>query len=88
MQLINRPIEVITHTDMEGKMTPAKFRVEDEDGALHVFRIERVITQEKQRQTGGVMSIKYVCQVLMNGQMKTCELRYWIDKTIWKLERI
>jgi hypothetical protein len=88
MQLINKTIEVITFTDPDGKMIPLKFRVMDENEELHVFKIEKVTFQEKQRQTGGAMSIKYVCQVIMNRQMKICELRYWIDKTLWKLERI
>ena len=87
MPILNKEIEMIVHVDKEGKMRPIKFRLTDEEGVEQVFKIKRLISQDNERVFNG-WSIKFVYEVVINDTIKICEIRFFKETMMWRLEKI
>ncbi len=76
MKLLNHPIEMIAVFDIDGKITPAKFRYEDK-----VVRVEKIIKRQKEKLAGNERWV-FTC---MHQQNYLYELKYEIDTQKWFL---
>ena len=87
MNLVNIPIDMIVQTDKKGNNTPLKIKVTDEGGDEQVIKIEKVIVREKEK-VNRQYFLKYTCQAIINGAMRTLEITYCLDDCIWRLYRL
>lgn len=80
-------IEMISVCATDGRITPLRFRMEDETHCLQTVPITRVISSVP-IQYAGVDAIQYLCNAAVDGREKLFELRYTIRTHCWTLFRV
>ncbi|MFT9495823.1 hypothetical protein [Anaerosolibacter sp.] len=87
MKILAKPIDVLARFDVEGIPTPIKIKLEDEDQAERVIKIEYILFREKLRyEKSFIWSIR--CRGIINDVIKDFEIRYCCPTTTWTLYRI
>ena len=84
MMTVNRPVEMISVCSREGALQPARFRLEDEEGALCTVRI-RQIQKEQEIKYVGTEALRYICTANWGGRERRFELRYTLRAHRWVL---
>lgn len=84
---MNLQIEMISVCGTDGKLTPLRFRMEDESQCLQTVAITQVICA-KPIQYAGIDAIQYLCKALLDGREKLFELRYTIVTHRWSVFRV
>lgn len=87
MKTLAKPIEMISWTEENGKIHPLRFKIENQEGARYVYKIEKIYTSDLDRIAGNRV-YKYTCEININGVNKICELRYDIDSCRWSLFKL
>lgn len=59
---IDPPIQMISCTDTNGKMTPMRFRFRDRNGELITIDIDKVISTDQERSSLGA---NFICTVFL-----------------------
>lgn len=78
---INKSVEVITVHEINGAMTPLRFRVDSEDG-MQVCKLKiKTVNKYKDKLT-------YRCITVINDQQREVELHYLLQETKWILANI
>ena len=87
MEIINRPIEMISFCAANGELKPLRFRYE---GYGHHTRIVRVreILSAKESALVGIQSFLYLCRAMVDGRDQLFELRYMVKDHSWVLYRM
>lgn len=81
----NIPIQVISCTDTDGKITPMRFRFQDKTGTLTTIQISRVLKSE---QKTNHFHASFTCEAEVSGIKKVFELHYNYSAHAWSLNRI
>ena len=81
------PIEMICVCGADGKLTPLRFRMEDEEHCLQTVAISQVLCS-KPIQYVGIDAIQYLCKAKSGEQERLFELRYTLNTHIWTLFRV
>ena len=84
MNALNKPVEMIAVCSPEGAMSPARFRVTAEDGALLTVRI-RQIRKSEEIPYLGIETFRFVCTGLVGERERAFELRYRVRDHRWVL---
>lgn len=84
---MNLQIEVISVFSPDGKITPLRFRMEDEEHCLQTVSISQVVC-EKPIRYAGVDAIEYLCKAFKEGKEKLFALRYTVRTHRWTLFRV
>ena len=84
MNALNKPVEMIAVCSPEGAMSPARFRVAAEDGALLTVRI-RQIRKSEEIPYLGIETFRFVCTGLVGERERAFELRYRVRDHRWVL---
>lgn len=80
---VNIPIQIISCTDTDGKITPLKFRFEDKSGKLITVNIDKILSSDKIS-----MGVNFVCTSMNYNLQREFRLRYsHVDHT-WKMTDI
>lgn len=87
VKIISKPIEMITYTNSNGDVTPLRFRVETENNARKVIKIDKIITKEKEKLAGNPMLV-FKCQSIIGNVMKVFEIKYDLKDCKWMLYKI
>lgn len=82
---INIPVQMISCTDTNGKITPLRFRFRDKDGELVTITIHQILKEYQECSCAGVT---YTCLAQLHGIQKTFDLRYSYYSHEWKLSRL
>lgn len=82
---VNIPIQMISCTDTNGKITPLRFRFIDTTGELVTITIDKVLAEDQKRNRTG---INYTCTATIHGTKKTFHLRYNYFSHEWRLTRL
>ena len=61
MKVIAKPVEMVTWTDLNGKLNPVRFKIANEDESISVIKIDKVLTINKEKLAGNNMLV-YKCQ--------------------------
>lgn len=80
-------IEMISVCAADGRLTPLRFRMEDEEHCLKTVPILQVLVS-KPIQYAGVDAIQYLCKVLTEEKERVFELRYTIKTHRWSIFRV
>jgi hypothetical protein len=96
MKVVNKAIGVTTYhpvyednikRDGSYYIEPKICVVEDEDEGSQKVSIKSV-TSRSSFTFAGQPVFKYVCNIPLNGQMRICELWYYVKETKWILHKI
>ena len=87
MRTIVVPIEMVNWMDKEGVTHPIRFRLTDEDEATKVVKIAGIHSCDREMISGG-LTYTFRCDVVLNGQMRLCEIRFYPEKSKWVLFKI
>ena len=79
------PVQMISCTDTNGKITPIRFRFRDKTGELVTVTIEKVLSEDQDRNSVGV---NFSCAAIIRGVRKTFTLWYNYFAHEWHLSRL
>lgn len=83
--ITNIPIQMIAYTDIDGKITPIRFRFTDRDGERVTVNIEKIISTD---QPTNKMGSTFECAATFFGTEKRFCLYYSLFSGKWCLSRI
>lgn len=84
---MNLEVEMISVFAADGKITPLRFRIENELQEKQTVAISKVVS-EKPIQYAGIDAIHYLCKVVAGNRSRLLELRYTIGTHRWTLFRV
>lgn len=82
---VDIPVQMISCTDTNGKITPMRFRFKDKDGELITVTVEKVLSEEQDKSRTGA---SFTCTASVYGTQKTFNLRYGYYAHEWHLSRL
>lgn len=82
---VNIPVQMISCTDTNGKITPMRFRFRDRNGELITVTIDEVLSEDQSRNQVG---INFSCSAILYGRRKTFTLWYSYFAHEWHLSRL
>lgn len=82
---VNIPVQMISCTDTDGKITPMRFRFCDKTGELVTVTIEKVLSEDQDRNRVGV---NFSCAAVVSGARRTFTLWYNYFAHEWYLSRL
>lgn len=80
----NIPVQMMSLTDRDGKMTPLWFRLETEDHEVRLCRIEQVVSRDEKKYVG-VREKQFICKIRLGNFCKTLEMRYSVETQKWRI---
>ncbi len=81
----NIPIQIISFTDTDGKITPMRFRFTDRDGSQVTVNIERIVSTDRKPRNFGT---NYECAATVGGMQRRFSLYYSGLTGAWMLSRV
>lgn len=87
MKVLAKSVDMIAWFKDSGKISPIKFRIEEDDGTLKIIKINKIIKVANEKIAGNPMQI-YTCSSNINGVEKIFELKYEIERCKWYLFKI
>lgn len=82
---IDPPVQMISCTDTNGKITPMRFRFRDRNGELVTIHIDRVLSTDQER---GSLGANFICTASLYGTQRTFRLRYNYSAHEWRMAGI
>lgn len=82
---IDTPVQMISCTDTDGKITPMRFRFRDRNGELISIDIDRIISSDQEHSSLGA---NFVCTAILFGNQRTFRLRYNYYTHEWRMAGI
>ena len=80
----NIPIQLLSITDRDGKITPLWFRVETQEHEIKKFQIADIISRGEKNYVG-IKEKQFVCRIEQDGVSKTLEMRYNMATQKWRI---
>ncbi|MBU3172756.1 type II toxin-antitoxin system PemK/MazF family toxin [Clostridium estertheticum] len=87
MKVLAKGIEMVSWINLEGIITPVRFKIENEDSSNSVVKIDKVITVDKERLAGNNMLL-YTCQSVIRGSERIFSLKYSYETCKWMLWKL
>ncbi|MDA3846036.1 MAG: hypothetical protein PF505_05735, partial [Vallitaleaceae bacterium] len=82
MKVLAKPIEMISWTEQCGKIHPLKFKIIGEEGKTKICPVVKLYNLELDTMAGNKI-YKFTCEIVLNQQIRLCELRYELDTCLW-----
>lgn len=82
---VDIPVQMISCTDTDGKITPMRFRFRDKNGELVSVTIDQVLSEDRDKNRIGV---NFSCAAVIYGARKTFTLWYNYFAHEWRLSRL
>lgn len=82
---IDIPVQMISCTDTNGKITPMRFRFRDKNGEIITVIVEKVLSEDQDQNRVGA---NFTCVAPIYGTQKTFNLRYNYYAHEWRLSRL
>ena len=80
----NIPIQMMSLTERDGRITPQWFRLETEEHEIRLYRIEQVVSLDEKRYVG-IREKQFICNIKMGDMRKTLEVRYNVETQRWRI---
>ncbi len=87
MKRMLKEIEMIAYFQRQGMPEPLRYRIADEEGALQVVHVDRILWKKEDKRAGNLM-VTYACQSLFDGVERRYELRYEAGTFRWFLVKM
>jgi hypothetical protein len=82
---VDIPVQMISCTDTNGKITPMRFRFRDRNDEIITINIDKIISTDQQCSSLGA---NFVCAASLYGSQKTFQLRYNYYAHEWRMSGI
>ena len=82
---VDIPVQMISCTDTNGKITPIRFRFRDRTGELVTVNIDKVLSQDQDRNRVGA---SFSCTASLYGETKIFDLWYSYFAHEWRMSRL
>ena len=82
---VDIPIQMISCTDTNGKITPMRFRFRDKNGEIITVTIDKILSEDKDRNRVGA---HFSCAAQIYGSQKTFWIRYNYFAHEWRLSHL
>lgn len=82
---VDIPVQMISCTDTDGKITPMRFRFRDRNEEIVTVEIDRVLSEDQGKSRTGA---SFSCAARICGLRKTFRLRYNYFSREWRLSRL
>lgn len=82
---VDIPVQMISCTDTNGKITPLRFRFKDKTGELITVTVNKILHEEQDKNRVGA---NYTCSATIYGSEKTFNLWYSYFSHEWRLSRL
>ena len=82
---IDTPVQMISCTDTDGKITPMRFRFRDRNGEIITINIDSIISNDQRH---GSLGANFVCSAFLYGSRRTFRLRYNYFTHEWRMAGI
>ena len=82
---IDIPVQMISCTDTDGKITPLRFRFRDKNGELITITIEKILSTDQDRNRVG---IHFSCTATLYGTQKKFTLWYSYTSHEWRMSQL
>ncbi|EOS30078.1 hypothetical protein C807_02473 [Lachnospiraceae bacterium 28-4] len=83
-EAVNIPIQILSVTDRDGRITPLCFRLETEEHEIKKFLIEDIISRGEKNYVG-IKEKQFVCRIKQGEMNRTLEMRYNIATQKWRI---
>lgn len=88
MKVLARKIDMLATFVEDHKPHPVRFRIKEKNSDMKmVIKVEKIISV-KDHKNAGKLSYVYLCQSVINGQLKQYELKYKINECKWELYKM
>jgi len=84
MKTINRKIEMLCYFLEDGTMKPQRFRIETREQEKVVYIIKQIQKVDFSK-LAGIRLATFICQIVHNGELRLCEIRYNLETCEWVL---
>ena len=81
----NIPVQMISCTDTDGKITPLRFRFKDKDDSVVIVNIKKIINSDRETNK---MGVTFECSADSFGTEKHFFLYYSIYSGKWAISKI
>jgi len=81
---VNLPIQMVSMTDRDGRMTPLWFRLEMTDHVIRKCHIAQVVSRDEKK-FAGIREKQFICRIEMGEITRTLEMRYNIETQRWRI---
>lgn len=82
---VDIPVQMISCTDTNGKITPLRFRFKDKTGELITVTVNKILNEDQDKNRVGA---NYTCSATIYGSEKTFNLWYNYFAHEWRLSRL
>lgn len=82
--MVDIPIQMMSLTDRDGRMTPLWFRLETDEHEIRMCRIIQVVSRDEKKYVG-VREKQFICKIRMGDICKTLEMRYRVETQRWRI---
>lgn len=79
---VDIPVQMISCTDTNGKITPMRFRFRDRNDEIITIDIDKIISTDQQR---SALAANFVCAASLYGSQRTFRLRYNYYAHEWRM---
>lgn len=86
MKVVSKKIEMIAYFKKDGKISPIKFRIEEDD-KCQVIKIGKIISTDLEKLCGNRMWV-FTCSAVIGDVEKIFELKYDLERCSWILYKI
>lgn len=87
MNILNKPVQVVTNTDKAGIVKPLCFFTTDDGEIGDVINVERLVRRDKEK-IGGDYIYTFTCEIIKNNIKMLCDLRLNLSTGEWSIYRI
>ena len=81
---MNPGIDVMAAFNPMGEVKPVYVRLEDENHALQIYKIDGIRGRETEKYSG-LNALLFVCSIVYNNQPREIRLRFYCDSHKWVL---
>lgn len=81
---VNIPVQMMSVTDRDGKVTPLWFRFETEEHMIEKVVIEKTISRDECCFMG-IHEKRFVCSVVLGEMRRIVEIRYHVENQRWRI---
>lgn len=78
------PIQMMSITDRDGRLTPIWFKFETEDHFIEKIMIEKTISRDESNKVG-IREKRFICSAIFGEQRRLLEIRYRIESQQWRI---
>lgn len=83
---VNIPVQLLSVTDRDGKITPLWFKLETEEHEIKKFKIKDIVSRGEKNYVG-IKEKQFVCRIAESGRNRTLEMRYNTATQKWRISR-